>query len=83
MPRYSRDPERETIARSLVAHYGQAAFDLVQSAKIVGTNDKRLKEQINELGILVKRIGTRKLISVYDLCEIICTGRTVVHDKKG
>jgi phage antirepressor YoqD-like protein len=61
----------DAIARN---HGGKQLLSLTEAAAALGLGKNHLPRLLNEHGVLVKKIGPRKLVAVVDLAEMMCSG---------
>jgi len=73
--------EIKNLAESIMAtHGGQASFNFKEVSKILGCGVNTVPLLLNDSGILVKRIGSSKRISAYDVATLILIDRIAPVD---
>ena len=66
------------IAKLLIeTHGGKSFYNLTEAAKIAGCGINTLPVALYEAGYLVKKLGTSKRISAYELAEFMMTDRVL------
>ncbi len=78
----AHEKEINAMAAAIVqAHDGKAYFNFREISEIVGCGINTVPRVLHEAGVGVKRIGTSKRISAYDLAEFMCLYRVAAIDK--
>lgn len=72
--------EAAIMAKAIIeSNDGQAYFNINEASKIIGCGRNKLVSKLTDAGVLVKRIGSSKRISAYDLATYMCTDRVIPY----
>jgi hypothetical protein len=72
-----KKPEWQQIAETIIeTHDGQMYYSFKDVCKIIGCGINKVPCLFNDAGILVKKVGTCKRVSAYDIASVMCDKRT-------
>lgn len=75
------NPKTQIMTEAIIKeHGGQAYFNIEESAKIIGCGRNTLARILSDAGITVKKIGTSKRISAFDLVMLMERGKVASND---
>lgn len=75
------DKERDFLAKTIVdQHKGRVFLTFQEAGKVMRIHPDYVGYKLHKAGITVKKIGTKKLVSVYDLVRYMCSERVAPID---
>jgi len=75
MPRKS---EIQIMTESIMeTNGGKAFFNFREVSKIIGCGINTVPGLLYNEGVTVKKVGTSKRVSAYEIAQLMCTNRTV------
>ena len=68
--------ETKTIAEKIIEdNDGKIYYSIQGVAKIIGCGRNRVPLMLNDHGILVRKMGAKKMVTAYDIAELMASGR--------
>jgi hypothetical protein len=72
--------EAQLMADSIIRVYGKAYFTFGDVSEIVGCGKNTVGALFHDAGIIVKRVGRKKLVSALDIAEVMTYERIAPID---
>ena len=75
------NPDIQSMVDALLKyHNGKAYFSFGEISKMIGCGVNNVPRLLHDSGVLIKKIGTCKKVSAFDIATIMCAGRIAPID---